>query len=85
MSDQQLANDIKHLDRALDALCQAAFELSESNDWVGAAALVPLEGIIDDLGERVTELRGIRDTVNKLAKERALAEYGFEGGEDGAR
>ena len=84
MSDQ-ISRDIKHLDRALDALCQAAFELSESNDWVGAAALVPIEGIIDDLGERVTELRGIRKVVKEIAAKRALDEYGFEGGEDGVR
>ena len=66
----ELANDIKKLDRALDAMCQAACELGQSNDWVGSAALVTLEGMIDDLGERVTELRGIRDTMNKLKEER---------------
>lgn len=66
----ELANDIKRLDRALDAMCQAASELGQSNDWVGSAALVTLEGMIDDLGERVTELRGIRDTMNKLKEER---------------
>ena len=66
----ELANDIKRLDRALDAMCQAAAELGQSTDWVGSAALVTLEGMIDDLGERVTELRGIRDTMNKLKEER---------------
>ena len=66
----ELRNDIKRLDRALDALCQAASELGQSADWVGSAALVTLEGMIDDLGERVTELRGIRDTMNKLKEER---------------
>jgi hypothetical protein len=70
MSNDQLRNDIKHLDRALDALCQAASELGQSTDWVGGAALVTLEGMIDDLGERVTELRGIRDVMNKMKEER---------------
>ncbi len=54
---EQFYKDIKHLDRALDALCQGANELGESTDWVGSAILVTLEGMIDDLGERVTELR----------------------------
>ena len=69
MSKEQLRNDIKHLDRALDAMCQAAAEIGESTDWVGHAALVTLEGMIDDLGERVTELRAIRDTMEKMSNE----------------
>ena len=65
----ELRNNIKRLDRALDAMCQAASEIGESTDWVGHAALVTLEGMIDDLGERVTELRGIRDTMEKMNAE----------------
>ena len=62
----ELRNNIKRLDRALDAMCQAAAEIGESTDWVGNAALVTLEGMIDDLGQRVTELRAIRDAMEKL-------------------
>ena len=51
MSKENLRSDIKRLDRALDAMCQAASEIGESTDWVGHAALVTLEGMIDDLGE----------------------------------
>lgn len=70
MSMLELRNDIKKLDRALDAMCQAANELGQSNDWVGSAALVTLEGMIDDLGERVTELRAIRTAMENLSEER---------------
>lgn len=69
MSKENLRSDIKRLDRALDAMCQAASEIGESTDWVGHAALVTLEGMIDDLGERVTELRAIRDAMEKLNAE----------------
>ena len=69
MSKEQLRNDIKRLDRALDAMCQAASEIGETTDWVGHAALVTLEGMIDDLGERVTELRAIRDAMEKINAE----------------
>jgi len=67
---KELANDIKRLDRALDAMCQAASELGQSTDWVGSAALVTLEGMIDDLGERVTELRAIRKAMEDISEER---------------
>ncbi len=63
---EQFYKDIKHLDRALDALCQAANELGESTDWVGSAVLVTLEDMIDDLGERVTELRLIGKAVKEV-------------------
>ena len=62
--------NIKHLDRACDALAQACFEMSQTDDWVAAAALVPLEGILDDLCERVTELRNIRDVMTRMQEER---------------
>ena len=55
--------DIIEIDSALDALCHAAAKLGSTNDWIEAAALVTLEGMIDDLGERVTELRTIREAV----------------------
>tara|TARA_B100001059_G_C17686181_1_gene502443 strand:+ start:154 stop:396 length:243 start_codon:yes stop_codon:yes gene_type:complete len=69
----QFYKDINHLDRALDAMCQAANELGESTDWVGTAQLVTLEGMIDDLGERVTELRLIAK-VCKEVREKAREE-----------
>jgi len=67
---KELLNDIKKIDRALDAMCQAASELGQSTDWVGSAALVTLEGMIDDLGERVTELRAIRKAMEDISEER---------------
>ena len=65
-----LANDIKHLDAALDAMAQAAYRLNETGDWVAHAILVTLEGMMDDAGDRLVELRGIRDTMLKLKEER---------------
>ena len=65
----QFYKDIKNLDRALDAMCQAANELGESTDWVGASILMTLEGMIDDLGERVTELRLIEKAVKGVRKD----------------
>lgn len=62
-----IANDIKHLDRACDALAQACFEVGQTNDWIGAAALVTMEQILDDLAERVTELRHIKRTVEEIS------------------
>ena len=70
---EQFYKDIKHLDRALDAMCQAANELGESTDWVGTAQLVTLEGMIDDLGERVTELRLIGKVCQEV-REKARKE-----------
>ena len=65
----ELRNDIKKIDRALDAMCQAASELGQATDWVGNAQLVTLEGMIDDLGERVTELRAIRKAMENINAE----------------
>ena len=70
---EQFYKDIKHLDRALDAMCQAANELGESTDWVGTAQLVTLEGMIDDLGERVSELRLIGKVCQEV-REKARKE-----------
>ena len=61
--------DIMELDGALDSLCHAANKLDSTNDWVAASILITLEGMIDDLGERVTELRGIRDAVKEVRGE----------------
>ena len=64
---KDLINDIKHLDRACDALAQACFEAGQTNDWIAQAALVTMEQILDDLGERVTELRHIKRTVEEIS------------------
>ena len=61
--------DSMELDGALDSLCYAANKLGDSNDWVAAAVLVTLEGMIDDLGERVAELRAIRKAVKEVRGE----------------
>ena len=58
--------DIMELDGALDDLCHAAAKLGSTNDWVAAAVLVTLERMIDDLGERVAELRAIRKAVKEV-------------------
>ena len=59
-------SNIKHLDKACDALAQACYDIAQTDDWVATAALVTLEGILDDLAERVTELRGIRDVMQRM-------------------
>ena len=70
MNDSNSFNrDIMELDGALDDLCHAAAKLGDANDWVGAAVLVTLEGMIDDLGERVAELRAIRNAVKEVRKD----------------
>ena len=58
--------DIMELDGALDSLCHAANKLGSTDDWIARAMLVTLEGMIDDLGERVTELRAIRKAVREV-------------------
>jgi hypothetical protein len=62
----EIDRDIMEIDSALDALCHAAAKLGSTNDWIAAAALVTLEGMVDDLGERVTELRAIRKAVKEV-------------------
>lgn len=69
MSMDKLRNDIKQIDRALDNMAQAACALDQADDWVSASILVTLEGMIDDAGERLTELRGIRDAMVKMKEE----------------
>lgn len=58
--------NIKHLDKACDSLAEACYAISQTDDWVAQAALVTLEGILDDLCERVTELREIRDVMQRM-------------------
>ena len=58
--------EIMELDGAFDDLCHAAAKLGSTNDWVAADILVTLEGMIDNLGERVTELRAIRKAVKEV-------------------
>ena len=62
----EINKEIMELDGALDELCHAASKLGSTNDWVAAAILVTLEGMIDDLGERVAELRAIRKAVKEV-------------------
>ena len=66
---QKNKRNIKHLDKACDALAQAAYDMAQTDDWVAQAALVTLEGILDDMCERVTELRGIRDVMQRMKEE----------------
>lgn len=72
MSAEQNKSNIRHLDKACDALAQACYDLSHADDWVAAAALVTLEGILDDMCERVTELREIRDVVQRFSEQGKL-------------
>ena len=67
---KDLSRDIRYLNDTCDLMAQAAFNISQTNDWVAQAALVTLEGMLDDLGERVEELRGIKFAMEKLQKER---------------
>jgi hypothetical protein len=69
MSRAMNASNIKNIDKACDALAQACYDLSQTDDWVATAALVPLEGILDDMCERVTELREIRDVVRRFSED----------------
>ena len=70
MSVKDLSKDIKHLHYTCDALAQACYEISQTNDYVAHAARVTLEGMLDDLAERVEELRDIRAVMDKLKEER---------------
>lgn len=63
--------NIKHLDKACDALAGACYDISQTDDWVAQAALVTLEGILDDMCERVTELRAIRDAMQRMKEDQS--------------
>ena len=62
----QIDKDIKHLDKVCDNLAQVCYDISQTDDWIAHAALVTLEGMLDDLCERVTELREIRRVVAEV-------------------
>ena len=64
--NEQITKDIKHLDKVCDNMAQACYDLSQTDDWVAQAALVTLEGMLDDLCERVTELRNIKRVVAEV-------------------
>ena len=64
----QIDKDIKHLDRVCDNLAQVCYDISQTDDWVAHAALVTLEGMLDDLCERVTELRNIKRVVEEVRR-----------------
>ena len=72
MSVEGNKSNIRHLDKACDALAQAAYDLAQTDDWVAQAALVALEGILDDMCDRVTELREIRDVVQRFSEQGKL-------------
>ena len=72
MSADNNRKNIRHLDKACDALAQACYDMAQTDDWVAAAALVPLEGILDDMCARVTELREIRDVVQRFSEQGKL-------------
>ena len=72
MSVEGNKQNIRHLDKACDALAQAAYDLAQTDDWVAQAALVTLEGILDDMCDRVTELREIRDVVQRFSEQGKL-------------
>lgn len=68
MSMENLIRDVKHMDRACDAMAQACFELGKCNDWIGIAQLHALEGMLDDLGSRVDELRHVKKVMDEIAE-----------------
>ena len=70
MSMKDLKRDMKYIDMTCDALAQACFNISQTNDWVAHAALVTLEGMLDDLGERHAELKAIQQVMDKMKEER---------------
>jgi len=66
--NEQITNDIKYLDKVCDNLAQACYDMAQTDDWVAHAALVTLEGMLDDLCERVTELRNIKRVVEEVRR-----------------
>ena len=62
----QITNDIKYLDKVCDNLAQVCYDIAQTDDWVAHAALVTLEGMLDDLCQRVTELREIKRVVEEV-------------------
>lgn len=70
MSMEGMVRDLRYIDDACDHLAQACWDLSQTNDWVAASALLALEGILDDLGDRYAELKEIRRVMDKFKEER---------------
>jgi len=70
MSMEGLVRDLRHIDTACDHLARACWDLSQTNDWIAHAAVVTMEGILDDLGDRYAELKEIRRVMDKLKEER---------------
>ena len=62
----QIDKDIRHLDKECDNLAQVCYDIAQTDDWIAHAALVTLEGMLDDLCERVTELRNIKRVVAEV-------------------
>ena len=62
----QIDKDIRHLDKVCDNLAQVCYDIAQTEDWIAHAALVTLEGMLDDLCERVTELRNIKRVVAEV-------------------
>ncbi len=70
MSMENLERDMKHIYNVCDDLANACWKISQTKDWVAHAALVTLEGMLDDLGDRYEELKAIKDAMDKLKEER---------------
>lgn len=67
MSMSGIYNDINQLDKACDAIASACFNISQTNDHVAHDALDDLESVLDDLCERLAELRNIRRVVKEVS------------------
>ena len=70
MSMKNLKQDMKYIDGVCDDIANACWKISQTKDWVAQAALVTLEGMLDDLGDRYAELKAIKDAMDKLKEER---------------
>jgi len=70
MSMKDLSRDLRMIDGVCEDLANACWKISQSNDWVAHAALVTLEGMLDDLGARYAELKEIKYAMDKLKEER---------------
>ena len=67
---RDISREIMEISSACDSLSHAASKLKDSNDWIAAAALFTLTGMITDLGLREKELRAIRKAVRDVRKEK---------------
>ena len=71
MSMKDLQRDMKMIDGVCDDLANACWKISQTSDWVAHAALVTLEGMLDDLGDRYAELKEIKHAMDKLKEEQS--------------